>query len=152
VSGDTRVILARDNGIHLIPQCDVEQLEQMLKQFNKLVDELRLILPNMSIPMDEFRNYVVDFKDRVIEMHGRLLGHATEQSIQQALFDPNWPGAPYPRIPVGQEIRVRISSVDDPEKKIAFDIPFDQMFPPNRGTRMIDLTNVKFVEEPEEKK
>jgi hypothetical protein len=104
ISGDTKVILARDNGIHVIPASDVSDLEEMLRTFNGMVDELRLILPNMSIPFDEFRSYVIDFKDRVIELHERLLSRNAQQSLKRALSDPNWQGDPFRKIPPGLKL------------------------------------------------
>ena len=149
VSGDTKVILARDNGIRVIDSGDVKDLEEMLRTFNKMVDELRLILPNMSIPFDEFRVYVLDFKDKVIEMHQSLLGRSVEQSISQALANPNWTGDPYPKIPLGHKVRVTMTNVDEPSKKIAIDVPFEKMFPPDRASKTVDLGEVKLLFESE---
>lgn len=106
ISGETKIILARDNGIHVIPPADVTGFEEMLRAFNKMVDELRLTLPNMSIPMDEFRVYVTDFKDRVIDLHERLLGRSMEDLLKRALTDPNYKGDPYSRVPPGTRAQV----------------------------------------------
>ena len=106
ISGETKVLLVRDNGIHVIPSEDIQELEKMLNAFNRMVDDLRLVLPNMSIPLDEFRVYVIDFKDRVIDLHERLLGRSMEDMLTRSLTDPNYKGDPYPRVAPGTRARV----------------------------------------------
>lgn len=104
VGGESRVILVRDHAMNVVPSEDVNELEQMLATFNKMVDDLRLILPNMSLPLDEFRTYVTDFKDRVIELHERLLGRIAQESLARALSDSSWTGHPFPKLPPGLEV------------------------------------------------
>src|SRR5262249_12308624 len=118
ISGPTKVLLARDNGIHEISPDDIEQLEEMLTVFNRKVDDLRLVLPNMSIPLAEFNGYVRNFADEVIEMHERLLGRSAQRSFEQALSDPDYRGSPYPKIPLGAVLEAEIDPEEFPKMKV----------------------------------
>ena len=42
-----------------------------------------------------------------------------------------------------------MTNVDEPSKKIAFDVPFEKMFPPDRANKTVDLGEVKLLFESE---
>jgi len=100
ISGPTKVLLVCDRGVFTIPPDDVEELERMLSGFNKKVDELRLILPNTTIPFAEFAAFVRQFADDVINMKRELLGR---MSIKM-LFEETQ-GDVFQKLPLGMQIR-----------------------------------------------
>lgn len=106
VGGSTRVVLARDNGIHEYQPEDVDVLEERARQFNEALAELTLVLPDVSVAEGSFIEALGSFEEKVRALRGYYTQRAAVTLVERALNDPNYQGEPVPHVPLGTLIDV----------------------------------------------
>jgi hypothetical protein len=101
IGGPTQVIIARDNGVHLEDEKDIQELEERVEQFNEALADLVLACPDLSINQDAFRELLAVFRDTVLSLREYYLHSTAETMLGRALTDPNYKGDAYAKLPLG---------------------------------------------------
>jgi hypothetical protein len=99
IGGDTKIIVAKDTGISALDKNDIQELEGRVTMFNEKLSELAVMCPDLSIHNDEFRGYLKNLVDYVLEWREHYLDRAATSLLDRADNDPNFKGTPMLNVP-----------------------------------------------------
>lgn len=105
VGGDTRIVIARENGLHLHEHLYVDKIEENIRLFTKLIDRLVLACPDTSLTPAEFDTAITEFTNTAKAVREKYLYDFGHLLILNAKTNPNYRGDPYPLMPLGAFIQ-----------------------------------------------
>ena len=99
-----KVVVATKSGISEVPAKHVTDLENRVKLFNQLIDQITLGLSDTSIPIQEFRDRVTEFRDNAVILHDHFINSHVWGSFLQVLGDKTWKPDPVQEMPPGSVV------------------------------------------------
>lgn len=72
ISGETRIIVVRESGMYVLAEAEVKELEQRVKLFADMSDELLLAMPDVTVTPEELEKYLDDFKTAAMHLHDQF--------------------------------------------------------------------------------
>jgi len=116
ISGDTKVIVARESGMYALEANEVRELEQRVKVFTEMSDAILLALPDVTIPPVEFREYLAGFQDMAIQLHEHFMMYINHLKLERLKALPHpldinspelarWADDPYTQLPTIESLQ-----------------------------------------------
>jgi hypothetical protein len=105
ISGDTKITVVRNGGIHTLNPNDVKELETRVKAFDYLSAVIFLALPDVTITRTELTGWLKDFEKTVLQLHDHFTLHIAQTMLERLRALPgyphieNFPEDPYLQLP-----------------------------------------------------
>jgi hypothetical protein len=99
-----KIIVATKSGISEVPAKHVTELRNRVNLFNKLLDQITLDLSDTSVPIQEFRDRVTEFRDNAVILHDHFINSHVWGSFLQVLGDKAWKPDPVQEMPPGSVV------------------------------------------------
>ncbi|MCA1578951.1 MAG: hypothetical protein LC794_16500 [Acidobacteria bacterium] len=101
IGGDTQIMIASNRGIQPLERDTIQELESRVTNFNERLSELILMCPDLSIHNDEFRGYLQNLIDYVLEWRENYIQQSAQAAMRRTFNDANYTPAPFQIVPLG---------------------------------------------------
>jgi hypothetical protein len=85
-----KIVVATDAGLSQVDQREISELEERVEVFNQMLYQITLKLSDTSTPIEEFRDYVTEFRNHAVRLHDYYTTRTALDSFKRVLFDPDW--------------------------------------------------------------
>jgi hypothetical protein len=91
ISGDTKITVVRNDGIHMLNPNDVKELETRVKAFDYLSAVIFLALPDVTITRTALTDWLKDFQKTALQLHDDFTFHIVQTKLQRLKALPGYP-------------------------------------------------------------
>lgn len=111
ISGDTRILVVRSDGVHVLNPGDVKELEARTKTFECLSSVIFLALPDVTISHTELKQYLRDFQEIALALHNHFMLYIAQTAIERLKALPGYPQIkdhpedPYLQLPAMEQLQ-----------------------------------------------
>ena len=99
ISGNTKILVARRDGIHALNSNEVKELESRVKTFESLSAMIFLALPDVTVSHRELVQYLRDFQKTALELHTHLMAQIAIAATERRRALPGYPDVGFPEDP-----------------------------------------------------
>ncbi|MGB7282168.1 MAG: hypothetical protein WBE13_07900 [Candidatus Acidiferrum sp.] len=117
VGGETRILIARDNGIWIHDRLFVEKIQENIRIFTALIDKLVLSCPDTSLSTEQFESLMKEFMDTTRHIRKEYLHEMAHLALWNAVRNPEFGGDSYGVIPLGTSISYPNGEVTEATKE-----------------------------------
>jgi len=101
IGGDTHIMIACNRGIQPLERDTINELESRMTNFNERLSALVVMCPDLSIHNDEFRIYLQNLLEYVLEWRENYIQQSAQASMRRTFSDPNYRAEPFQIVPLG---------------------------------------------------
>ena len=111
ISGDTKILVARSDGIHEINPCDARELEARVKAFDGLLSFIFLALPDVTVTHTELARYLKNFQELALQFHDHFTLQIAQTAMERLKALPGYPHVedipqdPYLEFPTPEQLK-----------------------------------------------
>jgi hypothetical protein len=111
ISGDTKILIVRGDGVHVLNPGDVKELEARVKTFECLSSAIFLALPDVTISHVELTEYLRGFQEIALALHNHVMLHIAQTAMERLKALPeyphieNHPEDPYLQLPTMEQLQ-----------------------------------------------
>lgn len=111
ISGDTKILVARSDGIYALNPNDVRELEARVKAFEGLLSFIFLALPDVTVTHTELARYLKNFEDLALQFHDHFTLQIAQTAMERFKALPGYPHVedipedPYLQFPTPEQLK-----------------------------------------------